>query len=301
MRLWELPWRQQRRYCSWACLRSCCWIHSVSHRMKRHSLGWRTCEILGDGTEPALSLTTRVTAAPAPGWCVQTGTESWGLSDLKTMRCSDTAVLEVREINVIVKVHWWCDTPELLQWVKKKEHLSKSPVSRIPCVQWTSTCSWLPAIQSFLSQMFLQSFQHLQGPGAGRQELHRHGCNVGKNKKSRSVLGKQLWQTSAVPFLTARVRGRKSCRFCEFRSCLPCPSPESSQQPLLGSLVPALQISVLALPPLGTASVLRASGVCDRVQPLREEFHQSSCLGLLLCSCNESFLAGSPKVFKVFP
>lgn len=137
-----------------------------------------------------------------------------------------------------------------------------------PCVQdpvcaVNSTYSWLPEIQSFLSQMFLQSFQHLQGPGVGRQELHRHGCNVGKNKKSRCVLGKQPWQTSAVPFLPARVRARKSCTFCEFRSCLPCPSPGSSQQPLLGSLVPALQISVLALPPLGSASVLRASRVCD--------------------------------------
>lgn len=219
------------------------------------------------------------------------GTESWDVSDLKTMRCSDTAILEVREINFTVEVHWRCETLELLQWVKKKIHLSKTPVSRIPYVQWTFTCSWLPVFHSFLSQMFLQSFQHLKGPWRGEARV----------TQTRLL----HWEEQQEQVCAGRKEGRFVCFVSlEAAACLvPLSSPVSSGS--WGSLVSTRQISVLALPPLCAASVLCASAACDwgltAEYGVSPELWTSRCLGLLLCSCHQSFLAGSPKVFMVFP
>ena len=103
--------------------------------MKKHSLGQSAREIVGDGIKSSLSQTASVIMAVAPGLYVQPGTESCNLNELKTMRCSDTSILEVRERNFTVKVHCRCKTLELLQWVRKKVHLSKNPTSRSPYVQ----------------------------------------------------------------------------------------------------------------------------------------------------------------------
>lgn len=165
--------------------------------MKKRSLGQRAREILGDGIKSSLSQTASVIVAVAPGLYVQLGTETCGLNEPETMRCSDTSILEVRKRNFIVKVYWRYKTLELLQWVKGKIHLSKTPVSRSLYVQWTFTCSLLPS--PFL--------------GVGTQELRGHSFYLGKNEEkqfnnSRSALGAVavLWPTSGLSFLSSVIR-----------------------------------------------------------------------------------------------